>query len=99
MGDLISRSALLELITNAQKLLETDNDRLWEKNKPIFKGLAWAHRLVLDAPAVDAVEVVRCKQCEHLGIKDLMHGYCKRKMCGMVQPDDFCSYGEQEEWE
>lgn len=39
--------------------------------------------------------VVRCKDCKHLGIQDLCYGYCKKRMYGIIQPDDFCSYGER----
>lgn len=40
-------------------------------------------------PTVDAVPVVRCKDCAHL------YGtLCT--VCGLLpQPDDFCSYGER----
>lgn len=48
-----------------------------------------------DVPIVDAVEVVRCKNCKHLGFKGLCDGVCNRKMIGFVKPDDFCSYGER----
>ena len=37
-----------------------------------------------EQPTVDAVELVRCKDCKH------KHGVSK-------QPDDFCSYGERME--
>ena len=50
-----------------------------------------------DVSTVDAVEVVRCKGCKHLGFKDLGNGVCNRKMCGIVYPDDFCSYGERKD--
>ena len=57
--------------------------------------MAEEKRLMEDAPAADVVEVVRCKNCEHLGIKDFVYGYCKEKMMGIVKPDDFCSYGKR----
>lgn len=48
---------------------------------------------IKDAPTVDAVEVVRCKDCKHYA-RDKMFGggYCygaKKKL------DDFCSCGER----
>lgn len=52
-GDqLISRSGLVNRIIDAQKSLESSDDKIWEKNKPQFKGLAWGNRLILDAPSV-----------------------------------------------
>lgn len=41
---------------------------------------------------VDAVPVVRCRDCKHeFGGSCIICGFQKRK------PDDFCSYGEQKE--
>jgi hypothetical protein len=47
-----------------------------------------------DAPTVDAVEVVRCKDCKHWSM-----GYCNHFAYYSYEPmtneDDFCSYGER----
>ena len=55
---------------------------------------------VMDAPAIDAVEVVRCKECRHYD-----HGCCvvmrykdDHHIIG-VKPTDYCSYGERKESE
>lgn len=47
-----------------------------------------------DADTVDAVEVVRCKDCK----KKIEYGFmwCS-KTDVQVQEDDFCSYGERKE--
>lgn len=55
------------------------------------------NKCIDDAPTIDAVEVVRCKDCKYLGIKDLVYGYCKYRMTGIIMPDDYCSYGERKE--
>ena len=54
-------------------------------------------------PTVDAVDVVRCKDCKHR-IKSRWHkGYqCGNEFDGMasgveLKDDDFCSYGERRE--
>lgn len=56
-----------------------------------------------DAPTVDAVEVVRCKDCKHcdtfyprkeIGKEPTQVWYCDRYRCHR-EPDDFCSYGER----
>ena len=44
---------------------------------------------VEEAHTVDAVEVVRCKDC-----KTYSNGTCW-KMRGKMKSDDFCSYGER----
>lgn len=47
---------------------------------------------------VDFVPVVRCKDCQWLGIKDYLYGYCRKNgLDGIVQPNDYCSRGEREE--
>ena len=61
-----------------------------------------ARKLMEDAPSVDAVEVVRCKDCKHWrdASKPL---YCSHYMGDCTLDDepvhrwerDFCSYGER----
>jgi hypothetical protein len=47
-------------------------------------------------PAVDAVEVVRCKDCKHGDFLGYSEGllYCMKHSCYMDE-DDFCSDGER----
>lgn len=52
MEDLISRTELIQEIKKAQKSLESNDDKTWKMNKKYYKGLAWALRLILDAPAI-----------------------------------------------
>ena len=58
---------------------------------------------IADAPTVDAVPVVRCKDCNHYKPqKKSAHlenraNYCNRVVTIKVQPDDFCSYGERKD--
>lgn len=54
-------------------------------------------RRVRNAPAVDAVSVVRCRACEHCMIRKkylrcIRHGFTAGHE---VKPDDYCSYGEK----
>lgn len=100
-NDLISRSALLEKIestawyhiSESGNLAEGANSKL---HTPLFKADD-IFSTVKNAPAVDAVEVVRCKDCT----------FCKpsaapgRFFCDWHRdyfetfPDDFCSHGER----
>ena len=59
-------------------------------------GIRKALRCVEQAPTVDAVEVVRCKDCKYLMFSDC-YGECGKGHMGIVSPDDFCSYGERKE--
>ena len=62
-----------------------------------------AKEAIRAAPTVDAVEIVRCKDCKHYKPqKKSAHwenraNYCNRVVTIKVQPDDFCSYGERKE--
>ena len=59
--------------------------------------------LLLHAPTVDAVEIVRCRDCKHYKPqKKSAHwenrtNYCNRVVTIKMQPDDFCSYGERKD--
>lgn len=72
-----------------------------------MKELCKAVKAVADAaPTVDAVEVVRCKDCKYINREIYAKGYgclCNAHSCGReghkrylyVEDDDFCSYGER----
>lgn len=67
-----------------EKLIEFGKVEAAEAVKTLIKGLALE-------PKVDAVEVIRCKDCKFFHDK----GYCT-KITGLtrIKPDDFCSRGE-----
>ena len=64
-----------------------------------YNGIEVARTAIRKLPAVDAVEVVRCKDCRFLGIKDFVYGYCENPcgLHGIVRPESYCSRGEREE--
>lgn len=52
-----------------------------------------------DAPTVDAVEVVRCKDCKHYGVTiagEFMQ-MCRKLEYTHHEEDDFCSWGEKKD--
>ena len=57
------------------------------------KVLEWIDK----APTLDAVPVVRCKDCKHL--YDAMDDYCCMSHRGLVKicENSFCSYGERKD--
>ena len=62
--------------------------------KPITEQIF--HKLIDDAPTIDAVSVVRCKECKHWNEED--HWCNIRDSYGWdYKADDFCSYGEPKE--
>lgn len=57
-----------------------------------------AERVIDRQPTVDAVPVVRCRECKHC---DPENHHCDHHMGTAAplrrKPDDFCSYGERKE--
>lgn len=54
-----------------------------------------ARKLMVEAPAADVVEVVRCKECEHFVVNG-QGTWCKKQSCIHTAhrfPNDYCSYG------
>ena len=58
----------------------------------------YAKSFIDNAPTVDAVPVVRCRECKHC---DPENYHCDHPMGTAAplkrKPDDFCSYGERKE--
>ena len=73
-----------------RNLIDRDDliDSLGVSDMEIF-----AKEVIGDAPTVDAVEVVRCKDSKH---KDGMPGQ-PNIVCWQMHDDDFCSYGERKD--
>lgn len=55
--------------------------------------------LICEAPTVDAVEVVRCRDCEHYKwIPNFGRLMCTNfRGLAIAKPDDFCPYGERKD--
>lgn len=54
-----------------------------------------AKMVIANAPTVDAVEVVRCKDCKFYTEEER---WCRRLgLCGAFDPNDYCSHGEKRE--
>lgn len=88
--DLIDRAELPTVRIEIPKRLDDETCR-------IISGLVEAFQTVIkSAPTVDAVEVVRCKDCKMLGpyLRSGKYVYCDRT-CMIVREDDYCSYGER----
>lgn len=74
-----------------------------EEFKTIRTYIEWARYVVECAPIVDAVEVVRCKDCKHYCpvYADTMGGRDCLLLKTITKADDYCSYGErrEEQWQ
>ena len=83
---LIDANALISYIDECSK----------ESRFRVYYG--YAKSFIDDAPTVDAVPVVRCKDCKHFKRNLENDTYCS-SVNGLTDPqeDDFCSYGERKE--
>ena len=74
-----------------------DADALMEKEYSRLREGEVLHRIppshVDAAPTIDAVPVVRCRECIH---RDGTPGQ-PNILCGQMHDDDFCSYGQRKE--
>ena len=62
-------------------------------------GIRKALRYIEQAPTVDAVLVVRCRECKHYDTADfdgnILCGCTLHSAMVDITPDSFCSYGER----
>ena len=73
-------------LINADELpVKTD----WHKQYVLYTAIE-------DAPTIDAVPVVRCKDCKNYGDEY----FCPLlSLADYTDPNDFCSYGERKDGE
>ena len=90
-------------MTNEMRLIDANERIKWlEDNTTEEEWLVnqynadWIYSMLEHAPTVDAVEVVRCKDCKHCSnnTPDGLH-WCDEHERGSLCDDDFCSYGER----
>lgn len=69
----------------------------------MHEGLGYQYNRVMCAPTVDAVPVIRCKDCKHM-VEHKGYGYlgesaytCESNMDGWILPDSYCSMAERKE--
>ena len=84
---LIDADALHEALKTKQKWVVRCGDKHNE-------GYTYdqVHFAIDDAPTIDAVSVVRCKECKHWNDNDV---FCRYFVKGHTDADDYCSYGER----
>lgn len=82
--DLISRQAVIDLIM--------ENDPFWCEGmtRTIFDGI---DRL----PSVDAVPVIRCRDCKFLRFTGTVWKCQNRLVMMLCEPNDYCSRAERKE--
>lgn len=85
MADLIDRQALLEWLKKAGRFM-----KCCEGTKALRKTIGGIINHIEKLPAVDAVEVVRCKDCVRWDAHE-----CECNAWYGFRENDFCSYGER----
>ena len=70
--------------------------------KAIYREAILAVRSILhSAKTIDAVPVVRCRECKHYDTDDfdgdILYGCTLHSAMLDITPDSFCSYGERKE--
>lgn len=90
MADLIDRQAAIDKL---QKGID-------EQTNPLIRcGIRLAMNTINELPSADAVEVVRCRNCEHYFTSNLEmaknHGAECTMMNRRTMPEDYCSYGQK----
>ena len=70
----------------------------WE-NADIAEGLILADCAILDQPTVDAVPVIRCRDCKYNSNTDGNYVKCNiiPQMFGKTPDDNYCSWAERKE--
>lgn len=55
-------------------------------------GLREAANYIENAPTLDVVPVIRCRECKHKsqGISDKMRNWCSMWQCWILQGDGYC---------
>lgn len=86
VSDLISRSATIQALKKREPFLVGNKCASVASFKTFLKN----------RPSVDAVEVVRCKDCRHCLTRD------GKRVCALIgsyfgeqNPDEYCSRGER----
>ena len=96
-------------MANKKRLIDLSTIGVGARNPNVFidreRALGWNDLLEIleKAPTVDAVEVVRCRECKRwnpdldsYGKDDGPKGKCMKSF-EVTLDDDFCSYGERKD--
>lgn len=88
---LIDADKLLQADENSDKILVLGSGKALEIAYALIK------KKVENAPTVDAVPVVRCKDCKHHENEEIGMVYCPNQIGGWVKENWFCAEGERKD--
>ena len=103
MGDMMTFPASVEEFMEQYKM--TDTEHVYSNGTeyvPIYRMKQWfEHCRNQQRPTIDAVPVVRCRECKHcdMGVclKIYSDGNVHPEAWQSRKPEDFCSYGERKD--
>lgn len=88
-------------LVDADKLLQADENSdkilVLGSGKALEIAYALIKKKVENAPTVDAVPVVRCKDCKHHENEEIGMVYCPNAIGGWVGENWFCADGERKD--
>ena len=88
-------------LVDADKLLQADENSdkilVLGSGKTLEIAYALIKKKIEMAPTVDAVPVVRCKDCKHHENEEIGMVYCPNAIGGWVGENWFCADGERKE--
>ena len=70
----------------------------WKRDPAVMLALDWIYMLINEQPTIDAVPVVRCKECEYYNITCCSSGtgWCENMEMG-ASDDFYCANGARRE--
>ena len=99
MGDMMTFPASVEEFMEQYKM--TDTEHVYSNGTeyvPIYRMKQWfEHCQNQQLLPIDAVPVVRCKDCKHHEDEEIGMVYCPNALGGWVAENWFCADGEREE--
>jgi hypothetical protein len=101
------RLAVFHIMTekrrNAMRLIDKDalkskvQAQEWKRDPAVMLALDWIYMLINEQPTIDAVPVVRCKDCKSFS-KRVSVNFCAKTGCACLD-DGYCSCGAKMESE
>ena len=91
-------NAIKSRLVDANWLLDEYCDGCEHRNtQTCFDDICATVKLIHAAPTVEAMEVVRCKDCKHRYTAASGVIFCTQHLTMSANDEDFCSYGERRE--
>lgn len=95
---LIDADELKEVMIDVLEHIK-QNPKMDGQERHIIAAIATLSEMIDDAPTVDAVRVVRCKDCRfsdwYTAVNGKRYCYCMETGASGRGENDFCSYGER----